>query len=261
MSTTVEMNGLSLIPIKDAASRVSYSRDYVARLAREGKIVASQIGRQWFVDLTSLQNFSAEATALEEVRRQDLRAERRRELMAKESLGALDEVVARRVATQRFDAAVITAAVVCLGLFIGVGSYTAATIPGSPLEDFSRALAVVSVPVRTQVSQSSGAEVVLPPAKEEHSTLLMSTVVEQPVFATESETALLEGGLAGVVVLTPGSDVPDEATVAGMFSDEVAVEFVNSTAGTISYDNGSEVKVYPFVRVPNVEEKPKTRTP
>lgn len=261
MSTTVEMNGLSLIPIREAASRVSYSRDYVARLAREGKIVASQIGRQWFVDLASLQNFSAEATALEEVRRQDLRAERKRELMAKESLSVLDEVVVRRAATQRFDAAVVTAAVVCLGLLTGVGAYTAARIPGSPLADFSRVLALVSVPVRTTAVEPSVSDMPLPVATEEHSTLLLSTVVEQPVFLTESEMEPLENGLAGVVVLAPGSEVPTEEEVANMFSDEVAVEFVSGRTGTISYDNGSEVKVYPFVRVPEIEGEVKVGTP
>lgn len=251
MSTAVEMNGLSLIPIRDAAVRVSYSRDYVARLAREGKIVASQIGRQWFVDPVSLEKFSAEASALEEVRRQELRAERKRELMAKESLSVLDEVVARKMDKQRFDALAVTFAVICLGLFTGVGVYTAANIPGSPFADLSRSLAVVSVPLRTEVPSAPVAEVLLPAAEGEHSTLLLSTTVEQPVFVAESETERMEGA-AGVLVLAPGSEVPNEAAVAELFSDVVSVEFINEHSGTISYDAGEEMKVYPFVRVPDV---------
>ena len=43
MSTSFEINNIALVPIKDAAKSVAYSRDYVARLAREKKIVASQI--------------------------------------------------------------------------------------------------------------------------------------------------------------------------------------------------------------------------
>ncbi len=259
MSTAVEINGLSLVPIKEAALRVSYSRDYVARLAREGKIVASQIGRQWFVDITSLENFSAEASALEEVRRQELRAERKRELMAKESLSALDEIVVRRLKKQRFDAAVVTLAVACLGLFSGVGVYTASNIPDSPLADITRSLAIVSVPVQTP--SVSVNESVLPTVSEEHSTLLLSTVVEQPVFVSESTTYKMAEGATGVLVLAPGTAIPDEAAVAEMFSDDVVVEFESSRTGTISYDTGEEMKVYPFVSVPTVADTRTVGTP
>ena len=44
MATSIKINGVTLMPIKDAASSISYSRDYVARLAREGKIVAELAG-------------------------------------------------------------------------------------------------------------------------------------------------------------------------------------------------------------------------
>ncbi|KXJ99765.1 MAG: hypothetical protein UZ19_OD1000263 [Parcubacteria bacterium OLB19] len=57
MSTQIEINGAQLIPLKEAAKRIAYSRDYLAKLAREQKIVATQIGRQWFVDMYSLQTF------------------------------------------------------------------------------------------------------------------------------------------------------------------------------------------------------------
>ncbi len=259
MSTAVEINGLSLIPIREAAVRVSYSRDYVARLAREGKIVASQVGRQWFVDLTSLEKFSAEASALEEVRKQELRAERKRELIAKESLSVLDAVVAEKMKRQRFDAAVVTVAVMCLGLFTGVGVYTAAYIPGSPLEDISDALAVVSAPLHSKAPASP--EAVLPVVAEEHSTLLLSTVVEQPVFVTESETTRVDGGLSGILVMTKGAAVSTEEEVAELFSDEVSVEFTALNTGVITYGEGEAAKEYPFVRVPHVVSDANVGTP
>jgi hypothetical protein len=261
MSTAVEINGLSLIPIREAASHVSYSRDYVARLAREGKIVASQIGRQWFVDLSSLQNFSAEASALDDARRLELRAERKRELMAKDSLSVLDERVAVRIAKQRFDAIAVTAVVVCLGLFTGVGVYTAATVPGSLLEDLSDSLAVVSIPVQPKAPDTDGLEPVLAEATEVHSTLLLNTVIEQPVFVAESETERIENGLQGVLVLAPGSGVPSSESVGGMFSDEVVVTFSDSNTGVISYEGEESVKEYPFVLVPSEEGNSKVGTP
>jgi len=45
---------------RDAAALVSYSPDYVSRLAREGKILAEQRGRDWYVDIDSLKLFVLE---------------------------------------------------------------------------------------------------------------------------------------------------------------------------------------------------------
>ncbi|MCA9365888.1 hypothetical protein KC723_03250, partial [Candidatus Kaiserbacteria bacterium] len=71
--TTDEKN---LIAVKEAAQAVGYSRDYITRLAREQKIIAAQISRQWFVNLGSLQSF-VELVEIEKMaRKNQLRAER-----------------------------------------------------------------------------------------------------------------------------------------------------------------------------------------
>ena len=54
MSVTFEIDGKKLQSIKSAAKLTSYSRDYITRLAREQKIVASFIERKWFIDIESL---------------------------------------------------------------------------------------------------------------------------------------------------------------------------------------------------------------
>ncbi len=41
----------------EIARRFSYSPDYVSRLAREGKIVASNVNRKWFIDVDSFTEF------------------------------------------------------------------------------------------------------------------------------------------------------------------------------------------------------------
>ena len=104
MSTTIKINGVTLVPIKDAATQISYTRDYVARLAREGKIVATQVGRQWFVDLTSLQNFSEEASAQEAARKLALRLERKLELHAKEEFLNFEKKLQAKSHTHRAGA-------------------------------------------------------------------------------------------------------------------------------------------------------------
>lgn len=76
MTESVVLDGVSLLPIKQAAARVSYTRDYVARLAREQKIVATRIGRQWYVDPVSLSSFVAQAEVEQSIRRKMLQHER-----------------------------------------------------------------------------------------------------------------------------------------------------------------------------------------
>ncbi|MEZ4200767.1 MAG: hypothetical protein R3B69_04305 [Candidatus Paceibacterota bacterium] len=51
------------IPAREGALLVGYSPDYVARLAREGKVVAKRVGRAWHVDHDSLKLFTLEVEA------------------------------------------------------------------------------------------------------------------------------------------------------------------------------------------------------
>ncbi|MBI2025215.1 hypothetical protein HYT04_00290, partial [Candidatus Kaiserbacteria bacterium] len=47
----------NLIPTKKAAELSGYTSDYLARLARSGKISARRVGHTWFVDVESLTHF------------------------------------------------------------------------------------------------------------------------------------------------------------------------------------------------------------
>ncbi|MHB8710432.1 MAG: immunoglobulin-like domain-containing protein [Minisyncoccota bacterium] len=53
------LNG-DLIPTKDAAKLSGYTSDYLARLARSGKIIGRKIGNSWLVDKESLAHFLQE---------------------------------------------------------------------------------------------------------------------------------------------------------------------------------------------------------
>jgi len=77
MNSTIEIDRKKLQSIKTVAEKVSYSRDYITRLAREGKITAMNVGRQWFVDLDSLNNYAESASVETAVRRKQLSEERR----------------------------------------------------------------------------------------------------------------------------------------------------------------------------------------
>lgn len=279
MSKEVEINGLTLVPIKEALKVVSYSKDYIARLAREGKIVGSQIGRQWFVDIVSLKNFSAEAVAIEDVRKQKLSLERKRELMAKECLSALDEVVLRKAEAQRFDAMVVTCGVVAFGLLIGVGLYTTSLAPSSKLASLASSFTVgfksqTQTPTEVAVSEPTGEQSVFRVIDKPKDTLLLTTVIERPVFATQSEVTKLANLGEGILLLpryANGADGTEQNAKAGvatlgqsevenLFSDpdKVTVTYNENNQGVVNYrkDNG-EVVSYPFVAVPQLSKENK----
>ena len=54
--------GADYIPAREAGQHFGYTGDYVARLAREGRVRGRRIGHQWFVDRQSFGQFMAAAT-------------------------------------------------------------------------------------------------------------------------------------------------------------------------------------------------------
>lgn len=248
MSTQLQIDGVTFLPIKEAAKVVSYSRDYVAKLAREEKIVASQIGRQWYVDLLSLKSF-AEAAALEqEVRKQKLSAERKREQSIKSEVRAIGAEVQARARRGRIQARVFSVAVLLLGLVTGFGVYSLEGMLAAADHDVNVARLGAVAPRAVAVE-----EVVLPEVTP-MPTALYTTVLEQPVFVPEPsmETVPLTNAPEGIVLLSREGAVRDAAAVARLFSDEVSVRFDESQSlGVVTYLNSDGVETeYQFVSVP-----------
>ena len=70
------------ITASDGGRFVGYTGDYVARLAREGKVAGRRIGHQWFVEKESLAVFAADAEKQKRLRGEAIREERKREQKA-----------------------------------------------------------------------------------------------------------------------------------------------------------------------------------
>lgn len=278
MSRAVEINGLTLVPIKEALGVVSYSKDYIARLAREGKIIGSQINRQWFVDLNSLKEFSAEALDQESVRKQKLSNDRKRELMAKECLSALDEVVLQKAKGQRFDAMVVTCGVMLVGLVSGVGLYTATTFSGSKLASLANYLEHGwQMPIKAEIASVSSVDnqhSVFRVLDKPKDTLLLTTITERPVFATEAEIKKITNLGEGILLLPRsvredvfnkssanlGEGVNTKHDLVNLFSDtsKVVVTYDENNQGVVSYKNEKgELVEYPFVAVPSLADREK----
>ena len=76
------------IPVRDAADLVSYTGDYISKLAREGKVDGERRGRNWFVDPESLKLFSLKAEADKRKRSELIAAQRRVERKEKKVINA-----------------------------------------------------------------------------------------------------------------------------------------------------------------------------
>lgn len=82
MSNVLTINGKKYIQSNQLAREFGYTTDYIGRLAREEKILATQVGRQWFVEPESLRVFSHQAQIEKEIRKEELRQRRKIEHLA-----------------------------------------------------------------------------------------------------------------------------------------------------------------------------------
>lgn len=102
MSQHVTINGKKFEPSASLAREFGYSMDYVSRLAREGKIEATRVGRQWFVEALSLKQFVNEISKQKQINREQLREQRKQELNIHESQkisSAVSEVSPQKAAS------------------------------------------------------------------------------------------------------------------------------------------------------------------
>lgn len=120
MAAVLEINGKKLVTIKEAARTVSYSRDYITRLAREGKIVATHIGRHWYLDIASLKNYEEISQAEQNIKKRQLSDERKRDLQVKEALRLRTAAQQKRAQHTGRVAASVASFVLLAGLTTGV---------------------------------------------------------------------------------------------------------------------------------------------
>ncbi len=232
MPTEIVLDKTKLLPIKTAAALVPYSRDYVARLAREGKVIAVQTDRQWFVDGESLKNFYDHAVIEDEVRKRHLSLVRKAELEVKEVYREkLEKISAARHSKQQYSILQTALVVVC-----GLGS-------GLLISSGADYLSRYTVSTPAQVAQTFS---------EESLDSLVLEVGEVRDWVTESslsevtETLPLDQG----IVLLPSQSGESAVIPSNFFSDEVTVVMQGTTTGVIRSVQGGRVIEMPFVRVP-----------
>src|SRR3989338_3253027 len=57
MSDEIFFDGKRYISAHDAAASADLTRDYIARLCRDGRVAGRRIGKNWYVDHASLKDF------------------------------------------------------------------------------------------------------------------------------------------------------------------------------------------------------------
>lgn len=120
MTGALEINGKKLLGVKEAAKAVSYSRDHITRLARENKIVATHIGRNWYIDINSLRSYEEVSRTEQEIRKRHLSEERRRDLHVKEVLETKEHARRKKNNTSKKIATAFATLALTLGLVSGV---------------------------------------------------------------------------------------------------------------------------------------------
>jgi len=235
----IEIDGKKLTSIKEACSDVTYSRDYVTRLAREGKIIASLIGRQWFVDVDSLKNYAAQSQVESELRKAQLSEERKQEQLfhkTKEQQQVAHQQVASSVRTRAMMA---SGSVLALGLTLGVFGYTVFATP------FNLNFAFSPSPSGVTQSSQAAANANSVPAQDNVTKDTKDTALE---FSTK-DVANFASSENGILILPRGESVDP----ADVFSDEVEIRTATSgqqTAVLVSVDADQADRAVPFVLVP-----------
>ncbi len=203
-----------MLPIKEIINKVSYSRDYVTRLARENKIEAVHVGRQWFINLQSLEQYMELTSAENELRKQKLSAERKREKEIYDAKKKQRELSERRTKNLNAKATVAASLTLALGLLGGV------TFFNHNLNNNKESnLATVSE-ANTKTEQ-------------------------QDIIKPVSEVKSLGESKLGVLLLP----TEDTNSVADLFSDEVEIIKTEDGTKAIILINEEEREV-PFIEIP-----------
>lgn len=248
MMSTLEIDGRTFASIKEAAQLTSYSRDYVTRLAREGKIAASYIGRQWFVDTVSLKNYTENIALEQEARKRLLSEERKQERRVREAVERKQTLRLKKASTLHTRSLVVASLVLGLGLLSGVTAVhllpsTHEAVNANPSESLpsgTTRLSTITPQAESMPAQTSAAT---------RQAATAPTLPASPVAASVTTEPLGEVN-EGVLLLPSNGNATD---VSGLFSDTVEVRTLPDGSSVVlrvdaaGNQIGTEV---PFVVVP-----------
>lgn len=248
MSDSIEIDGKKLLPIKEIVNTSSYSRDYITRLARDKKIEATLIGRQWFVDVDSLQRYANLSAVEQELRKHKLSAERKREQKIHIALQGQKEVQEKKV--QSLHSRSLVAASFVLGLGLLGGSLSYETISNSSFFQTADTQEQYAVPARAANTFALQTETIETKNDTESEMQMIESLVLPEDIETVMEIQSLGNIEEGILLLPRVGTTSDISSKA--FSDNVEVRVaVDGTESVVRVDAEGESIGDPiqFVRV------------
>lgn len=231
MASTLQIDHKEMHDIRSAASASGYSRDHVASLARAQKIVATQVGRQWYVDLDSLVSYT-EITKLEQkVKQKHLSEERRSSSEITERLEA--SRLARKQAYENRTKKVTSTVASLLVL---------STLIGGSLTYFA-----------PEVFSSLNEQLASAPNAADFNPVIVTDGQSRRALNGETITTFSDGGVIVATLATPEEAIvllPEGlATSTEVFSDEVTVVYDATGNRRLVLKKDSESEGIPFVEV------------
>lgn len=241
MSAALEIDGKFLHPIKEAAQLVSYSRDYITRLAREKKITATYLGRQWFVDMESLKSYVETSVLENEIRKKQLSVERKNEGQLKKAVEEQHTLHLKKAKSLHARVVTVASLVLMFGLMTGLATNQLITFSNSPQPQ-------VANTYDTKLSQSEMVANISSPVSDDSSYAVASLTNPTESFGTQEIRSL--GDIQNGILLLPNGG---QAEIEKVLSDKVVVrELSDGTKEVVRVDaTGREVgNAVPFVVVP-----------
>jgi hypothetical protein len=225
MTQSLIINTKEYIQSNVLALRCGYSSDYIGKLAREEKILGTQIGRQWFIEPESLNTFLLQTEIAKKIRAEELRKQRK----AEHGVHRQNNRGGQGAFISEFEALSQAVIIVACGLLVGslgwtvsserLGAHELHVGLQETISFMARSLSPnAETPLETHVLVAASAE----------SVSAKSELLADPVFTTLPEFPLRE------VIVASSSKVFERAQV---FSDEVRI---------IPREDGSEVIVPVF---------------
>jgi hypothetical protein len=223
MTQNLTISGREYRASAEIARSFEYTPDYVSRLAREGKIVATNVNRKWFIDVVSFEEFVLSTDLQKEARSEELKKLRR-----VDRLLHTQEVKQHIVKdTSRVHIAVAESfAVLMCGAFVGLLGWSVSGADVTPSD-----LATGFENAYTQIADA------LTPSPNLFNTFTNWSVVasvQEPFAQQDRQPQVVPEQIINNPVSgnSEATTVPERST--GMhFSDEVDVRFVEDGTGVV----------------------------
>lgn len=265
-------------PTTFLSGRFSYTSDYLSKLAREGKVEASRVGRQWFIEESSLESFLQKVATEKKERADALRKERQQERKEFEDVSEVTVRAKTAIVKQNFVGPTVALAqafaIVMCGYMFGALGFFAYEENIQPIAFATAANETVEMVKDAVLVDAPDLENIDQLAAVDFSSFLNWFFYKKTVVQVENnspvnqaivskETSLPESGQdqvpstadEGLIILQDDFSKVEAEKVRKSFSDQVEIEFEGTDTGVIKpvFKNRTD-ESYRFLMVPLTHE-------